>query len=182
MAMRRTLSRRMLAATATCLTALTACERAREVDAPPPASTADVDSLPSLPISELDVPLTYDLTPLVADLEDAVPKSFGDLNEQHTSPDNKRVRFAFAAQRDPFKVTLDGQTARMRAIIDYAGRGCYAPPVGPTVSASCGASGQRPRAVIEISSDLSLTPDWHLRGKTRVDRVAAYSETDADQC
>jgi predicted small lipoprotein YifL len=161
---------------------LTSCDRKTELEAPPPRTSADVDSLPAMPPSLLEVPLTYDLTPVVAQLEKAIPKKFGDLDKKQEIPGNDRMHFAYAAERDPFTVSLDGNTARIRAVIHYAGRGWYNAPVAPEVSASCGTNDQRPRAIIELTADLTLTSDWRLRSRSRVGEVAAFSEEDRDQC
>jgi len=158
-----------------------ACDSALDVDAPAPAMMADVDTLPTLPTSTLDIPLTYDLTPIVRSLENAVPRKFGDI-DQRRQLSNKRMHIAFEATREPFTVTLDGQTARISATVHYKGRGWYKPPIGPEISSSCGISDERPRARITIESPLTITPEWKLRGRTRVARVIPYSDERRDQC
>jgi hypothetical protein len=162
--------------------ALTACDGKLDVVAPAPAVTADTDTLPSLPTSTLDIPLTYDLSPVVQALEKAVPKKFGDLNERHQVPGRPRMHIAFEALRDPFRVSLDGQVAHLTAVVHYAGRGWYKAPVVPEVSSSCGTEGVRPRARIEVASALRITPQWQLRGKTRIADVQPYSSADRDKC
>ncbi|MDP9178823.1 MAG: DUF4403 family protein [Gemmatimonadota bacterium] len=162
-------------------TLLAACDKL-DLEAPAPAVTADVDTLPALPTSTLDIPLTYDLSPVVHALEKAVPKKFGNLNERHAVPGQPRMRVAFEAVRDPFKVSLDGQVAHLTAVIHYAGRGWYKAPVVPEVSSSCGAEGVRPRARIQVTSVLSLTEGWRLRGKTRIAGVEPYSSANRDKC
>ncbi|MEO7366683.1 MAG: DUF4403 family protein [Gemmatimonadaceae bacterium] len=160
---------------------LASCDAKLDVDAPAPAMMADTDTLPSLPSSTLDIPLTYDLTPVVEALEKAVPKTFGNIAERKQLS-NKRMAVAFEARRDPFSVSLNGQTAHISAVVHYEGQGWYKPPVVGEVSGSCGVTGVKPRAKISISSDLRINPDWHLRGKTRVARVEPYSSEDRDQC
>ena len=142
---------------------------------------ADADTLPSLPTSTLDIPLTYDLSPVVAALERAVPKKFGNINERKQLS-NKRMRIAFEAVRDPFKVSLDGQTAHLTAIIHYQGKGWYDAPFAPEVSGSCGIDQPRPRAKIQISTALRITPEWKLRGRTRIGNVTPYSSDRRDEC
>ena len=142
---------------------------------------ADVDTLPTLPTSTLDIQLTYDLTPIVRALETAVPKKFGDIDERKTLA-NPRMQIAFEATRDPFTVSLDGQTARINAVVRYKGRGFYNPRVGPNISSSCGINDVQPRARIAIASDLRITEQWKLRGKTRIASVAPYSDERRDQC
>ncbi|MEO5579375.1 MAG: DUF4403 family protein [Gemmatimonadaceae bacterium] len=157
------------------------CDSSLDVDAPPPAMVADIDTLPSLPTSTLDIPLTYDLSPVVEALERAVPKKFGNINERRQLS-NKRMRVAFEAVREPFKVSLDGQTANLTAIINYQGKGWYDARLAPEVSGSCGIDQPRPRARIRIATALRITPEWKLRGRTRIGEVTPYSDTRRDQC
>src|SRR5262245_21027807 len=159
-----------------------ACDRNSKVIAPEPEVRPDVDSMPSLPRSVIKAPLTYDLTPVVAALEAAVPKKFGNIAERKTHPTNKRVHYAFAAEREPFALKLDGDTVRMTAIISYSGRLWYNPPVLPEVSISCGVAGVKPRARVEVVTPLRLTPDWKLSSHTAVRAVEPVSKTEADQC
>ncbi|MEO8192775.1 MAG: DUF4403 family protein [Gemmatimonadales bacterium] len=158
-----------------------ACDRKLDVDAPAPSMLADVDTLPSLPTSTLDIPLTYDLSPVARELEKAVPKKFGDIEKRIQLP-NKRMQIAFEAARDPFAVSLNGQTANITGVVHYKGRGWYKPRFGPEISSSCGIDDERPRARISIASDLSITPEWKLRGKTHAPRVQPYSSERRDEC
>ncbi|MGK2962060.1 MAG: DUF4403 family protein [Gemmatimonadaceae bacterium] len=160
---------------------LQACDARLAVDAPPPAMMADTDTLPTLPTSTLDIPLTYDLTPIVRALEGAVPRKFGDIDERKQLP-NPRMQIAYEATRSPFTVSLDGQTARITSVVTYKGRGFYNPRVGPNISSSCGISDEQPRARISIATNLRITPEWRLRGRTRIASVAPYSEDRRDQC
>lgn len=160
---------------------LSACDAKLDVDAPAPAMMADNDTLPSLPTSTLDIPLTYDLSPVVSALEKAVPRKFGNIKERKQLA-NKRMAVAFEAVRDPFAVSLNGQTAYISAVVHYEGQGFYKPPIVREISGSCGIEGVKPRARITIASDLRISPDWKLRGKTRVARVEPYSTETRDQC
>lgn len=166
------------------LTALlgTACQAKLDVDAPPPHETADVDTLPALPSSTLDIPLTYDLSPVVQALEKAVPRKFGNIDERHTVPGQPRMHVAFEAVRDPFQVALAGQVAHITAVLHYSGKGWYKPPVVGEVSGSCGIGGDQPRLRIEITDALRITPEWQLRGKTRIGAIEPYSNANRDQC
>jgi len=164
------------------LVAIAGCERKLDIEAPPPAVTADTDTLPSLPTSTLDIPLTYDLSPVVRALENAVPKRFGSIDERHDVKGQPRMHVAFEATRDPFQVSLDGQTAHLTAILHYAGKGWYKPPVVGEVSGSCGIGGDRPRLKIEVTSVLGITPDWRLRGKTRIGNIEPASDANKDKC
>lgn len=161
---------------------LSACERKLDIDAPAPRVSADIDTLPSLPTSTLDIPLTYDLSPVVKALNEAVPNRFGNITERHEVKGQPRMHVAFEATRDPFRVSLNGQTAHLTAIIHYAGKGWYKPPVVGEVSGSCGIGGDRPRLQIEVTSPLRITPEWQLRGKTRIGQISPPTEANRDKC
>ena len=144
--------------------------------------TADVDTLPSLATSTLDIPLTYDLAPVIAALEKAVPARFGDINKRIAVPNRDRMHIAFEAVRDPFQVSLDGQTAHITGVVHYEGRGWYDARLAPEVSASCGIDNERPRAIVEIAAPIRITSDWKLRGRSRIVRVEPFSAEKRDQC
>jgi hypothetical protein len=138
-----------------------------------------------LPPSTLNVPVTYDLTPIVAKLEAAVPRRFGDITKRSPVPTNRRLHVAFEAERGPFRTALHGDTARISATIRYRGRGWYKPPVAPEISASCGTDQQtdnRPRASIALVARVGLTTEWKLHARTRVERIAPTTDTPRDQC
>ncbi len=158
-----------------------ACEARLDVDAPAPAMMADTDTIPTLPTSTLDIPLSVDLSPVVGELEKVVPRRFGDIDERRAIS-NKRVHIAYEATRNPFLVSLNGTTATISAVVQYKGRGWYKPPIGPEISSSCGISDQMPRARITLASDLSITPEWKLRGKSKPVRVAPFTTERRDQC
>jgi len=96
-----------------------------------------IDSLPAIEPSIVESEVRYDLSPAMASLELAVPRSFGDL-ENRIQVGNSRAYFAFAAERTPFQISIAGQRVAISGIIEYAGRGWYRPPIGPVVSATCG--------------------------------------------
>jgi Domain of unknown function (DUF4403) len=164
---------------------LLGCSGPPHIDAPPPATTADVQQVPELPASTLAVPIAIDLAPVLSDLERAVPRTFGDLEQRLQLNGNDRIHVAFEAERGPFRASLSGETARVAATIRYRGRAWYNPPIAPEISASCGtdaAPDDRPRARIALTSRLTLTPDWGLRSAARVERVAPASDAPRDLC
>jgi hypothetical protein len=166
------------------LAVLLGCGPAAAVDAPPPVRVADAsdDSLPALPPSLLDAPITYDLSPALEKLEASVPKTFGNLEARRRSETSKRVNTAFAAERSPFEVRLDGNTVRVRTVLEYQGKGWYNAPVTGDLFGSCGLGVARPRAVVEMATTLRITPEWRLRGKSDITRVAPFSDDRRDQC
>ena len=164
--------------------AASGCGFGGSVDAPAPAPVPDGarDSLPLLPPSLVDAPITYDLGPAIANLEASVPHKLGDIKARKRSATNRRVSAAFAAERAPFQVKLAGTTVRVGTVLEYQGKGWYSAPLGADVSGSCGMSGTRPRVIVELATTLRITPDWRLRGKSQVTRVAPFSDERRDQC
>jgi len=160
------------------------CARAPEVEAPPPDTLVDLaneaeEPTPSIVESEI----RYDLTPAIAALERAVPRTFGDIETRLSVPGNRRVKLAFAASRSPFVIAVDSERVSVSSVIEYEGRGWYKPPIGPEVSAACGTGNvARPRARVRLVTTLQLQESWALSARTRVTRVAPYSEAPRDRC
>jgi Domain of unknown function (DUF4403) len=175
---------RYMALPAAIVTVLIGCGPSAPVDAPPPVRVADTaaDSLPPLPPSLLDAPITYDLSPAFERLEAAVPKTFGDLEARRRSEKNHRINTAFAAERSPFEVRLERNTVRLKTVLEYQGKGWYNAPLGGDLFGSCGLGAARPRAVVEMATTLRITSDWRLRGKSEITRVAPFSDERRDQC
>ena len=161
-----------------------ACNRSANLEAPPPALLPDSETPDGLPPSTLNVPISYDLTPIIEKLEQVVPHRFGDLDDREQLPSNRRVSYAFEAERDAFSVELEGNTAHLSSVIRYRGRGWYDPPIGPTVSASCGTGESDPprRVAVAMSANIDLTREWTLQSHSRVDRIAPVSRTARDRC
>ncbi len=147
----------------------------------PRATAAWVDTLPPVPTSYLDVPVRYDLGPAIQWLESEVPKSFGDLDDRHSIPGKKRLRYAYAADRTPFRVSIDGRTGTLQADVKYRVRAWYNPPLLPEVSAKCGMGHEQPRARLTVRTTVQLTSSWTLRPRTRV-VVAPLSNPERDRC
>lgn len=149
----------------------------------PEISTAPIDTLPSQPLSVIEAPITYDLQTAIDSLEAAVPRTYGDLAERITSAKNDRLSFAFQLQRSPFRVKVVGQSVTISADIEYSGRVWYDSPIGPEVEIACGVGDDVPRrARLTLESTADLTEDWSLRTKSRIVRLAAYSDSSRDRC
>ena len=157
------------------------------LDAPQPVALPDaiggVDSLPAMPPSVVEAPVTYDIDTALDSLEAAVPVTYGDLEKRIETVKNKRMSFAFLLRRSKFRVNVTGQTVMISADVEYSGRVWYKPPIGPEVRASCGADGEPPpRATLTLESTGSLTRDWGLRTQSRVLGLEAYSDSARDRC
>ncbi len=152
------------------------------LDAPEPIVRPErADSLPSMPVSVIEAPVTYDLRTAIDSLEAAVPRTYGDLERRIPTANNRNVSYAFLLHRSPFRVAVRGQTVSISADVEYSGRAWYKPPVGPELEVSCGTAEPR-RAVLTVQSTAMLTPDWNLRTRSRVLRLAAYSDSERDRC
>ncbi len=161
-----------------------ACARAADVDAPPPLVVDDLaDSLPPATESVIEAEVRYDLTPALSAIERIAPRRFGDVAKRQPVPGNRRAHFAWAASRAPFRITFDGRRATVSTIVEYEGRGWYNPAIGPEVSAACGTGGvPRPRARLALTTDLTLTPEWGVRSRSRIATASPYSEDTRDRC
>ncbi len=157
------------------------CRRERVAPPVPRATSAWVDTLPPVPVSYIDVPVRYDLGPALRWLESEIPVRFGDLDERKPVRDKKRLEYAFAAVRSPFRLSIEGRRAVLQADIEYAAKAWYDPPVLPKVSASCGIDETRPRARLTIDSDVELTNEWTLRPHTRAD-ARPITTSERDKC
>jgi hypothetical protein len=149
----------------------------------PRATAAWVDTLPPVPTSYLDVPVRYDLARALAWLEGAVPPQLGDIERRQRVPGNRRLRYAFAIRRSPFRVAIEGRTATIGADIAYQARAWYNPPLLPEISASCGTDDDkpRPRARLKVETTVELTERWTLRPRTRA-FAEPLTRTEQDQC
>ncbi|HET9041047.1 MAG TPA: DUF4403 family protein [Gemmatimonadales bacterium] len=163
------------------LCAAAAC-RGEEVAPPVPTATGIwVDTLPPVPTSYLDVPVRYDLGPAMRWLEREVPTTLGDLEERQAVPGKKRLHYAYAVRRSPFRLQVDGRTAVLQAEVRYRVRAWYNPPVLPEISASCDDDETPPRARLTVATTVQLTSGWTLRPRTRA-VVAPLSNPERDRC
>lgn len=176
---------RRLAAGTCCVLFLNGCARPVSIDAPPPAALAG-DFLPPaiapLEPSVIDAPISINLEPTLDALERAVPRSFGDIDKRIRNRGNSRQHFAYEATRSAFDVALDDGLLTLGTTVSYAGKGWYNAPLLPEVGASCGVDNERPRLRARLQSDLSLTPDWRLRTRTRLTSLQPVTDTDRDAC
>lgn len=138
--------------------------------------------LPPPTLSQLDVPLEYDFTPVLAVVERVVPRTFGSLDSLHQVGQDPRKQYAFEVTRGSFSAFMDGSRVHLRTTLSYAVRGSYNPPVGPTVRTGCGRGDERPRIVVELVTPLTLSPTWRLRSAVRLAQLAPASEGPEDRC
>lgn len=166
------------------LAVLAACGE-QDLKANAPVVTKNPAALPKLaelPPSVVDAPIEYDVEPILAAIEDAVPQKFGDINKRIQNTNNRRQEFAFSATRTPFKMTLNGDDLTLSTTVEYQGRGWYDPPIGPDVSGGCDGDGPKPRLEVAVTSNLKLTNSWRFTPRTRIREVKPPTNTERDQC
>ena len=134
-------------------------------DPPRQLFSATTELPPPLPPTVVDIPLLVDLTTALGLLEEALPRSFGNIDRKQQIPGNKRAAFAFQVRRDPFAISVKGDTFQIATTIHYEGKGWYDPPIAPEISGSCGTNGPRPRARIVISLRPEIDRSWRLQAR-----------------
>ncbi|MEQ1855717.1 MAG: DUF4403 family protein [Longimicrobiales bacterium] len=150
-----------------------------------PVLSADLAPLSEVPTSLLGTPIRIPIATLVAQMESAVPTSYGDLEEPHGSPDDSsRTDVAFQLRRGPFQAEVDADIVTLRATISYALRAIYDAPLLPDVRGSCGAEegDLMPRLLVTLRAPIAVDADWKLRTNARVMEVRPASDTARDQC
>lgn len=149
----------------------------------PLATDGSPGTAPVLAISELNLPVLYDLEPALAALDRSVPKVFGDLTHRIPHPSLSGVHFAFEAERGPLRVELRGHTVRLTTELSYRARGWYGTPLGTTLTGGCPqGSAPPPRARIVLVAPLELGPDWNLKARPRIESVEPLHAGERDRC
>jgi hypothetical protein len=153
------------------------------LEVPAPSLASDLPAPPAPEASSIAAPIRLPLRTLVDELEDAVPQSFGDLDERIRIPDRDRMSLAILLTRGPFRATVVGNVARLEATVSYSLRAWYDPPVLPEISASCGTgSGPKPRLRVAIEAPITVQDDWSLSTHAKVVMLDRASQADRDRC
>lgn len=152
------------------------------LDPPVPAAEAEPVWVPELAESTLKVPIRFDLQPVIAALEGAVPRSMGDLDRRIPLEGNDRTDVAYEVRRAPFQASLIQDRAMITSVLSYRARAWYDPPILPEIRGTCGTDAEPLRAVVSASARISLSSDWRLRSDGRVDFVGPLAEGDRDRC
>ena len=165
------------------LIVLASCGGKGVLDPPPPELQPDVVVPPGAPPSTISVARAFPVSLLSELLEEAVPTTYGTMEEMRVLPARGRTNVSFALERGPFGVTLLDDEARVAATVRYALRLSYGLPALPDPGGSCGMDPeQRPSLAVVIRSRVSLDPQWSLRTDARLSDVRAASVTEIDRC
>ena len=155
-----------------------------DVRAPTPDPDAVAYSPRELPPSVFTVPVEVRVSRLIAVLEDALPRRYGDMADRFDIPDRDDLDAAFELERGPISATFVDSTAALTTRISYRARAWYDPPVLPEVSASCGTGddGVMPRLDVTLVTPLALDQNWRLRSRIRAGTIAPPTDEDRDRC
>jgi len=137
-----------------------------------PANTgADIPKIIQ-PVSNIEVPVTADLTSYFVQAENSVPNKYAD-NQQPC----EGLRYNYVFTRTPFTITGSNNVVNLKFTGSYGFNVSYCAKcttllgsqqcIVPTVSAQCGMGNEPPRRMeIAYQSTISVMPDYHLRSKT----------------
>lgn len=152
--------------------------------APRPEASTGEEEAPALAPSTLGVPFSIPLDLLVGLLEDAVPVTFGSMDERRSIPDRDRVELAFQLERRPFQASMRGDTARVEALVEYSLRAWYDPPVLPAISGSCGTGDgeERPRLRLVLEAPITMTEEWGLSTEANLTTLEPATDEERDRC
>ncbi|HEX9754691.1 MAG TPA: DUF4403 family protein [Gemmatimonadales bacterium] len=170
---------------AAAIAGLVSCEES-SVEAPAPERiAAGVYTAPphAIPLGLIEAPVLLDLRSTVAQLEEAIPRTIGDIERRIPVEGNNRVHLAYRLRREDFTVGFRADTIRLSTILHYRVRGWFNPPVLPEVSASCGTgAAPEPRVRLALGGVVRLDSTWRLRARTRLVRLEPMSREERDQC
>ncbi len=164
--------------------ALMGRSRSPALDPSRPEVTPDLPAAGASPVSMVAVPISLPISRLSALLEDAVPQTYGDIDQKESLPGSDRTALAFHLDRAPFRVSMRGDTATITTTITYAVRVFYDPPVLPEMSGSCGTDddASRPRLAVTLRAPVSLDREWRIRSDVRVGSIGPATSSDRDRC
>lgn len=161
---------------------LSACSSSKKLSSP--AVTIHIpDTLPTLPVSEIDLPLKVPGRPLLATIDSIVPKEFSSEGWPAYLQTSCDFRYKYRFVRSAFTIGCANNllTVRLRGNYQVAGAKCLCAmgkPVSPWISGNCGFGSEPMRRVdIGIHSQLSLLPDYRVQTHTHTDPLKS-----SDKC
>ncbi len=134
-----------------------------------------------LPPSYVSAPVVFDLRPLLAEVEAAVPRRLGSIEKAKRLQVSGKTWVAPELTRGPFRFSFAENRVRVAAVFEYRARAWFKPLLIEQ-SVSCGMGEVRPRIRVAIETSYDLTPEWRLRTRSRVVDVAPVSREERDQC
>jgi hypothetical protein len=137
------------------------------------------DTLPRLPVSEVDLPLKISARPVLAMADSMVPREFlSDKWPDYLQPScDFRYKYRFVRSGFTLSCTNNKIGIQMTGSYQVAGSRCLCAlnkPVSPWVSGSCGFGKEPMRKVdINISSRLNFLPNYRVQTISRLESLTA---------
>ncbi len=150
-----------------------------------PQSTAILqlpDTLPALPVSEIDLPLKICGRPILALADSMVPKEFNSDKWPAYLQPSCDFRYKYRFVRSGFTISCSNNKLGLLFMGSYqvAGSRCICAldkPVSPWINGTCGFGSEPMRRVaVNISSQLNFSSDYHLHTFTRADQLKAMDK------
>jgi hypothetical protein len=140
------------------------------------------DSLPILPLSEINIQLKASGRSILAKADSLVPKQFtSDVWPNYSQP-SCDFRYKYRFLRSGLSVNCINNKIGVKLTGNYqiSGSRCICTlnkPVSPWMSGSCGFGSEPMRRVnITVSSQLSFLPDYHIRTATKTEQLDAIDK------
>jgi hypothetical protein len=135
------------------------------------------DSLPPLPVSEIDIPIKVYLPPLLSRMETMVPKEFTSDKWPDYTQSSCDFRYKYKFIRTPIRFSINNNQAAIAFGGNYQIAGsrsvcAFDKPVAPWISGSCGFGNEPLRRVnINMSSWINFLPDYKVRTRTELTQL-----------
>ena len=140
-----------------------------------PSAQVDVRTLPSLPVSQINIPVRIYMSPLLKMMDSMTAKEFTSDNWPNYFQPSCDFRYKYRFLRSPFVFSCTNNKVNISFQGSYQIAGsktvcAFDKQVSPWVSGSCGFGTEPMRKVdINISSTLELLPQYQVRTTTRLD-------------
>src|SRR6186713_2319665 len=160
---------------------LPSCSSSKKLSTP--AMTLHVaDTLPTLPVSEIDLPLKIAGKPLLDLADSIVPKEFTSEGWPAYLQASCDFRYKYRFVRSGFVLGCINNhlTLQMKGSYQVGGSRCLCAlgkPVSPWITGNCGMGAEPMRRVdLALSSLLNFQPDYRIRTQTRLDQLKALDK------
>jgi len=141
------------------------------------------DSLPPLPLSDIDIPIKVYMPPIMTRMETMVPKEFTSDKWPDYTQSSCDFRYKYKFIRTPIKFSINNNQALISFGGNYQIAGsrsvcAFGQTVAPWISGSCGFGNEPLRRVnINMNSWISFLPDYKVRTRTEMNQL-----TPIDKC
>ena len=160
---------------------LSSCSPSKQLSTPA-ISIHLPDTLPTLPLSEIDLPLKVPGRPLLAMADSIVPKEFTSAGWPAYLQPSCDFRYKYRFIRSAFTISCTNNKLSLQLKGNYqvAGGKCLCAmnnPVSPWIAGNCGFGNEPMRRVeISIQSQLGFLPDYRVQTRTATDPIRALDK------